>query len=456
METTGLRRFASEKTLFFLVAQIMLLMPASEILAEVLTHYSKDFLPSYFHPLVFGAFGILGTLAVLLYKTVELTSPETRGRWYLSDFLYLLLVFFMVISAVFSTNPGMYSYGYFFNSENPADFLGYFCMFYAGANIRSSEYRKKLIFVLLMVEIIHGVFAFFQTFNIQIAFSLLAWRIGAAYGLTPNINYYGGLAVFMLACISGVYLFSEQFIRNKILRLLLIVFAGFGFYVMMGSKSRLVWPGFAVMAAFYVISGLIMIKSKMDRTALKRYFARLLLLFVLYAVMFAVLYNCTDMVREGIERTKQEMEGTVEQGLGSNRLLLWKYGLESVKNHWATGIGLDNFRAVFYEKFGNVEMAFFRDKAHNELIHILVTQGVFAFAFYVFLYLRAVINNVKKIFKGEDESSRALNWIFLAMFLTYAAQACFNTSVISVAPHFWLVLGLLNTCDSPLLSSNKK
>ena len=48
METAGIRRFASEKMLFILAAQIMLLMPASEILAEILSHYSEKILPSLF------------------------------------------------------------------------------------------------------------------------------------------------------------------------------------------------------------------------------------------------------------------------------------------------------------------------------------------------------------------------------------------------------------------------
>ena len=151
-----------------------------------------------------------------------------------------------------------------------------------------------------------------------------------------------------------------------------------------------------------------------------------------------------------------EVEGKLDNGIGSDRLLLWQCGLESVPRHWATGVGLDNYRQVFYEKYGNVEMAFFRDKAHNEFIHTLVTQGVFAFAFYMFLYIRTAAVNVRKIFKEDVETSRSLNWLFLAMFITYLAQSFFNTSVISVAPHFWLVLGLLNPCDKPLVLFNKR
>ena len=433
-----------------MTAQILFLMPASEILAEILTNCSKDFLPSFFHPFVFGAYGVLGTLAVFWVKTCELTAPEIRGKWYPSDVYYLLLVFFMILSAVFSTNPGSYSSGYLLNYETPLSFLGYFALFFSGSRIRSNEYRKKLVIVLLLVEAVHGVFAFLQTFNIQIAFSLLMWHSGAAYGLTPNSNYYGGLSVFMLACASGAFLFSDRFKANKIIKILLAVFSGFIFYTMMGSRARLVWFGFAAMMLFYLVSGLVMIKGNIERTALKRYFAGFLALCGVFAAVFAVTHLLTDYVSEEVQRTQMEVEGKLDNGLGSDRLLLWQCGLESLKRHWVTGIGLDNYRQVFYEKYGNVEMPFFRDKAHNEFVHTLVTQGVFAFAAYMYIYFHTIVINVKKIFKGDDETSRSLDWIFLAMLVTYLAQAFFNTSVISVAPHFWLVLGLLNVCDRPL------
>lgn len=434
----------------------MLLMPVSEVIAEVLSHFHPKILPSIFHPFFFGLYGVIGTLAAVIYKSCELTEAKTRGKWFAPDVFYLLMILFMVISAVFSTNPGVYARDYLLNSENPLDFLGYFSLFYAGSRIRSPEYRKKLIVVFLIVEVMHGIAAFFQTFNIQIAYSLLTWHSGSAYGLTPNSNYYGGLAVFMLACVSGTLLFSELFGARRYLKVLSAVFAGFVFYTMMGSRARLVWPGFAVMMVFYLVSGLVMIKSGIDRTKLKRYFIRLLILCTVFAAVFAVAHLFTDYVSEEIYRTQMEVTGVYDSGIGSDRLLLWQCGLESVPKHWATGIGLDNYYQVFIEKYGNADYAFFRAKAHNEFINTLVTQGVFAFAFYMLVFARTVVINVKKVFRSYNEESRAISWLLLAMFVTYLAQAFFNTSVRSVAPHFWLVFGLLNTSERPLTLNNKK
>ena len=299
MELTGIRRFASEKTLFVFSSVILFLMPASEIVAEILSHYYEMILPSIFHPFFFCLFGIIGTLVAVFYKCNEFTAPETRGKWYSSDIFYLL------------------------NSETPMDFLGYFFLFYAGSRISSSEYRKKLIVFFLIIEAAHGIFAFFQTFDIQITYCLLNRHSGAAYGLTPNSNFYGGLSIFMLACASGVFLFSELLGAKRSLRILFAVFSGFIFYTVIGSRARLVWAGVVVMVLFYLISGLVMIRSSIDRALLKRYFVRFLVLCAVFVAVFALTHLLTDFVSEEITRTQMEVDGKLDNGIGSDRLLLF-------------------------------------------------------------------------------------------------------------------------------------
>lgn len=447
METTLVRRLASEKMLFFLAALIMLLMPVSELLTEVAFNYCPRIIPSFFQPLIFSIFGFIGTLMVLLRKGVELTDKEAQHKWFASDIFYILLVILMALSAVFSTKPGVYTDGVLYISETPFHFMAYFFLFFAGARIKKNEYRIKLVFIFLLIAVLQGLVAFFQTFDIQIAYCLLTRHSGAAYGLTQNSNYYGGLSLLLLACSSGAYLFSEKLSGNKVLRYILPVLSGFVFYTVIGSRARLIWFGFGPMMLFYLISGIVMFKGSISKTTLKKFFIRFAVLTMVFAVVFAVTHLLTNYVTEEIERTQMEVEGKLNNGIGSDRLKIWKYGLKSVPHHWITGIGLDNFRQVFIEDPNYVEGDYLIDKAHNEYLHILVTQGVFAFLTYMVLLIRTVLINVKKIFTGGDETSQALTWIFLGMFVTYACQAFFNTSVINVAMYFWLVIGLLNPCD---------
>jgi len=459
MRDTRLGQLATEKNLLNLTVLIMLLMPLSEIVTDVLVNFSEYVFPSVFQPILFGLYGVVGTLAVLLFKSVELTDKKTAKNWYAADVFYLIFVFFMILSAVFSKNPGVYSDGDPFVGEKPVHFLAYFALFFSGSRIKSSDSRKKLVTAFLAISAIQGAVAFFQTFNIEIAYCLLIRHDRAAYGLTQNSNYYGGLSVFLLACITGAFLFCEKICKQKAFRYLLPFLAGLVFYTMMGSRARLAWIGFAAMVLFYVVSGVVMLKGAVSKEVLKRYFIRLAVIFAVFAAVFVLTHLFTNFWSEEIQRTQAEIDGTVDAGLGSDRLLNWKYGLESIPKHWVTGIGLDNYTEVFFENPNWVKGAYYQAKAHNEYLHVMATQGVFAFAAYMFILFRTILVSIRKIFKGGDDTVQALDWVFLGMAVTYAAQASLNCGVINVAMYFWLTIGLLNPCDRPLSrlgSKNRK
>lgn len=457
MEKTGLRNLASEKTLFCLTAVIMLLMPVSELLTDVACNFTKEIEPSFFQAFILGVYGLLGTVILLFYRVIELTDRKEEHKWHAADLFYLLLLFFMLVSVIFSTRPGVFNGGSVVCSEMPVNFLAYYFLFFSGSRIKKNEYRIKLVAVFIAVAVIQSVVAFFQTFDIEIAYCILTRHSGAAYGLTQNSNYYGGLSLLLLAAVSGAYLFSERLYGNRVMRFILPVLSGFVFYTVLGSRARLIWFGFVPMMLFYLISGIVMLKGSISRPDLKRFFIRLGVLTLVFAAVFAVTHLFTDYVSEELQRTQWEIEGKLDNGIGSDRLVIWNAALKSVPRHWVTGVGLDNFRQVFIEAPGYVEGDYIMDKAHNEYLHVLATQGVFALGVYLILYVRTVVNSVKKIFAGGDEKEQALSWLFLGMFITYACQAFFNTSVVNVAMYFWLVLGLLNTCEHPLsLASNKK
>ncbi len=85
---------------------------------------------------------------------------------------------------------------------------------------------------------------------------------------------------------------------------------------------------------------------------------------------------------------------------------------------------------------------YYNDKGHNEYLHILVTQGVFAAVNYISMLIYACAAGVRTVVNTKDEEKRKLTWILLGMFAGYAAQALVNSSLINVAPYFWLTVGM--------------
>ena len=90
------------------------------------------------------------------------------------------------------------------------------------------------------------------------------------------------------------------------------------------------------------------------------------------------------------------------------------------------------------------------DRAHNEYLHIAAVTGIPALICYLLMLFLITINNIKFIFKDKIQTA------LLFGVLGYLIQAFFNISVVSVAPIFWILLGLLaKTYKDPLTNSEE-
>lgn len=435
----SLNSFISEEVFYKVVLALVISMPVVEFFTEILSRFT-DIFPCFFQPMILSLFGVFGTMLVVIYW---FTSKAQKRAFRYADLFYFSLLFFMIISAVFSKNPGIYSSGDFNRCENPLHFLAYFWLFFAGSLIDKWEYKKKILFSFLAVSLLEGVFAFLQTFNIELSYSYMYRADRAAYGLTQNSNYYGCLAAIFVACVSGLYIFAGSVISSKVLRSILPAIAAFLFYTMLGSRARLAWVGFAALVVFYVISLSIMYRKANDKAVIKSAVKRALILLGAFAVIFLIAFFFTDYIREVTERSYWEVANGNSDMVGSRRIYIWKTGLAAVPNNWLTGVGLDNFKYVYESSEVIHDEMFVKDKAHNEYLQILVTQGIPALINYLALLIYTGTGATKSVLKEESPEKRAVTWILLGMLVTYAAAAFFNNSIIYVALYFWLVIGLI-------------
>lgn len=436
----GLGRLISEDVFYKAVVALLVGLPVIEFFTEMLGKFNDDIIPSFFQPQVLSLFGILGTLMTALYW---ISSIAEKRKLRIADIFYLTLIFFMVISAVFSLNPGVYSAGYLFYCENPFHFLAYYWLYFAGTLIDDHKHRKNLLLVFICVALFEAIFAFLQTFDIELSYSLYYHTPYTAYGLTQNSNFYGGMCILFIACISGVYIFADNIIGSKVRDYVLPLASGFLFYTMIGSRARLAWVGFIALVIFYIISFAVIYKRDKDKKVLKAALKRALILIGVYFTVFLIAFFFTDYIRESATRSYWEVANGDVDAMGSDRIYNWRMGLAQVPKHWLTGVGLDNYRYVFVSDPGYHEGMYLQDKAHNEYLHTLVTQGVPALINYLALLIFAAVGAVKSILNETSYKRRAVTWILLGMFITYTAQALFNSSINYVVIYFWLVIGLI-------------
>lgn len=327
-----------------------------------------------------------------------------------------------------------YDYDEFF-----VTFIGYFSLMAAGTFINDVEKKKYIINAFLVVLVMQGIVAFLQTCGIYLSIWPFCFSPKVAAGLFQNSNWYGGMTTLLCACGTGCYLFSE----NRKITILYYILTMFCYYTSLLSNARLAWVGNFCMVLFYFISLLIM--KKRDSGYYKKRLIRLV--WILAGAIVEILFCIFVLNRltSRFDQTAMELSGFFSDfdAIGSGRGYIWRYCIEAIPGNWLFGVGLDNLHWVYTSNPRWHEGDLFNDKAHNEYLGYLVTQGVFQFINYMMLLIYAAASGIRCVLHTEDKEDRIVTWIFLGMFVGYATQAFFDSSVIDLAPYFWITIGML-------------
>lgn len=424
-------KLCSEKFFYMYIILTMTLIPAGELITEIFQA------PFVTQPVILSVSGLAGLAAGM----ISLTYKRESKKYYPSDIFYVLLIVFAALSLVFSKNFDNSCTGFYYD-ELPLHFMAYFSLMLAGTAISDGKLRKNILLTFCAVAVLQGIVAFFQTFGFQIAWCFYdtEWhnRDMLAYGLTQHNNWFAGLSVIFAAAASGMFIFSD---KKKKLSYAYLALSALIIYASFCTGARLSWVGNAVIILFYPISFIVMKRRGYDRKNLRQAVLSYLTVLVVYAAVIAVIALTRDTFSNIISEFASEDFSDFDS-LGTSRGYIWKYGLESIPHNWLLGVGLDNYAYAFSSSPNWSEGMRFQDKGHNEYLHTIVTQGVFAGANYIAMLIYAAVTGVKSVIGTKDESERRITWIFLTMFMGYAAQAFFNSSVINTAMYFWIVVGM--------------
>ena len=174
-----------------------------------------------------------------------------------------------------------------------------------------------------------------------------------------------------------------------------------------------------------------------------KYYEKFLVVFViiLSTICVTIIIGKTTLVKDLIKTENEATEiakGNLDNNYGTKRMYIWKETIKIIPNNLLHGVGIDSFHKAFNGEALILQKPTKRilfDKAHNEYLQLLVTQGIFALASYLFIYGYAVYKGTKNCYK--------LKQIYLILpVIGYLVQAFFNVSVIEVAPTFYIALGL--------------
>ncbi|MCE5221761.1 MAG: O-antigen ligase family protein [Clostridium sp.] len=138
-----------------------------------------------------------------------------------------------------------------------------------------------------------------------------------------------------------------------------------------------------------------------------------------------------------------------KERLGSSRGYIWSRSIPLLKNNLILGGGPDTFIYQFpqndligkYYAFSTPNMIV--DKPHNLYLQIALNDGLIALSAFIFIMIIYIIDSIRLYaFKKHYNESQISGSSTCLGVIGYLFAGLFNDSVISVAPIFWIILGV--------------
>jgi hypothetical protein len=150
-----------------------------------------------------------------------------------------------------------------------------------------------------------------------------------------------------------------------------------------------------------------------------------------------------------------------KERLGSSRGYIWSRSLPLLKDSWFLGFGADTYAINFPQKDWTGKLKAFGvtnkivDKPHNMYLQMAINTGVPSLLAVLAILVMYFYQSIKLFWNNKFEKLEAkIGVAVLAAVLGYAVAGLFNDSIVSVAPVFWVLLGIgisinLKLADNP-------
>ena len=369
------------------------------------------------------------------------------------DILLIIMTVLGIISVIFSIDKDMAINGIYGRYEGIFSIVSYYALFYIASNIREEHEKSLILSILVSILIFSCIVGIITGLGLLESINT-SWEHAASipYG---HPNFFGSVASITVALGIGMFFFS----KNKT-----VIIWGFITYLLgvmavysCDSSSPIV-GNIMVFLLILVLKTILCIRQK-DKKEFLRFISR----FVIFLVIYVGLIFFMNFIRDG--RVFKEFKfnsDNLKGGVSSNsfmtgRMGIWKAAFKELPNYWLHGAGVDNF--VYVAEYAGINGAtYYFDKAHNEYLHIMLTEGVASAAVYIgFLFILFI-----RSLKSFKENVKNNAWIYLSCFMAffaYIAQAFFNIRIIFVAPYFWIICGILYnnpSAEKEVVLSEKK
>ena len=331
------------------------------------------------------------------------------------DIFLLILVVFSGISCIFAKDFETAIFGNEYRHEGLLALLYYYSLFEIASFLRKKD-QRIILYVILFFGLISTIVAFFEYSE----YNKYIWKTDCfqqnhIFGLTTNSNFLSTKLLLCTLCCFVLYIKE-----NKVWQLILyLVFM----YFLLLTNCLSGFVGYICASILFLILNI----KKFKKTLLIIGITLLTVFITNHFGMSSIGSDTISMFKE----VKEISTGNLNESYGTNRVHIWKETIKIVPKNIYFGVGIDNFLNAFGDEPLKSERGRIIDKAHNEYLQILITEGIFTLIAYLIFVISICLKGLK------------MNSIYLIPVFGYLVQAFFNISVIEVAPLLYILMGFI-------------
>jgi O-antigen ligase len=319
---------------------------------------------------------------------------------------------------------------------------GFFALFsylalflFAQDFLGEERWRRRALWALLLGGILVSVYALLQARGLEILpRDMIRAEWDRIFSTIGNPIFLGSYLLLLLPL--PLYFLSRVGRAGKVL-LLGLVFLFFATILLTGSRGA--WLGLLVLAFAF----LLLVRGRGVRAIA---LGGMVVLF-LVLVIFASFAGTTFWARLSSSFSDTASNTMVQ------RLFIWRSALPAVLEKPLLGWGPDHFGDAFPQNTPEVQEIYgglvYIDKAHMDLLQGAVTTGLLGLALYLLFLGRFLQLALRK--RSQDD----LACYTLPALLGYFTSLQLSFSVVSVAPFFWVIMGLTLAQPSVVLGKRE-
>ncbi len=447
--------------------------------------------PIFFAPFIYGTwqigeyflFQVLVEiiLFVWLIKIIWFFGNQV-SNWKLGFFIIfpaLIFIFILGLAAIFSQSPHYSFWGYYSRKMGYLIWLHFFAFFLIlFFNLKSKKQITRIFHIIVAATGIVVLYGFLQILGLDI-FSwkespFLGYRVFSTLG-QPNF-----LASWLLLVIPVIFWAlltsphlnkvretrsppltlkgeTQKGVGRFFLRPVFICLFLLAIFVFILTQSRGGWIGFFFAFFFFVIIFAWLKKQKRLTT--------LLLVLLFLSLIFVVALNLYPLPLDKGDNILVRRFKTLSHltEAGQLRFIWWQNSLDMIKQKPVLGYGLEtqhlNFVRYYQPEFAALEaINQIPDRAHNDILDILLTSGFLGLVSYLFLIGSVFWLGLRHIFKPNPQvpnpqvpnypstqspSTQVPILVLLTGLSGYLVSLQFSFHVIPTAIYFWAYLAII-------------